>query len=1051
MKYILPVLITLLSISIHASAASSKQILAATGVKNGLIVHVGCGKGELTARLKAGDGCIVHGIDTDPANVKAARGAIRKAGLYGKVSVDTFDGKNLPYADNLVNLIVAEDLGNVPVTEAMRALAPRGIAYIKQGGRWTKTVKPVPVDIDDWTHYLHGPDSNAVARDTVAGPPRRTQWVGGPLFARSHEINSSLAAMISARGRLFYIWDENPIGMTDKRFGENWKLIARDAFNGAVLWKRPIARWDWRQWHAASRWDDHRERAKMLRMLPASLPRRLVAVGNRVYVTLGYTAPVSVLDAETGQELRKLTGTEMTDEILHIDGKLVLRVRTKTSPPEKDVWGNLANVRSQAFLMAVDPKSGKVLWRTKPNSNAPMTMAASGARVCHSDYQRVVCHDLKDGKELWKSETIQGKPGNRGTMGTLVAQEKVVLFTTYGAGKQLPNAGRLHALSAENGKLLWMGPKYRGPGITNPPDLFVADGLVWIGEVPSRMAHTVLELKRQGFDPLTGKVKREITVPKLISWGHHYRCYRSKATERFLILPKRGAEFVDLTGEGHMRHDWLRPPCIYGMLPANGLVYFAPHQCVCYQGVLLSNFNALAPKSTAALPQPATRLQRGPAFGKVSATTPSGKGDWPTYRHDAKRSGLATMAVPDGVKQSWQVQLTGHVTPPVAAGGFVLVAERDTHTVHAFQADSGKLAWQYTAGGRVDSPPTICGSLALFGSADGRVYCLRLSDGAEVWRFLAAPCDRRVGALGQIESAWPVHGSVLVQKNIVYFTAGRSSFLDGGIYVYGLDAETGKVLHQARLDGPRSDPQKDQGGAGYMDGAKSDILTSDGSDIYLFQERFGGDLKRYPSPMQKKAKESGGFRVYPPAPQRGSSGKRLLTTHGFLSDVDNEGKYWAYSGKWPGWSRHMGGIIHCQLLAFDTDTLYGLQVFTESIRVRRGRHLGGKGQRLLAHAHNEKNHKKHKWSVFIKMHIKGMVVAGKKIFIAGTPNAIPDSDPLAGIEGRLGTLLKTVSATDGEVLSELKLSAPPVLDGLIAANGRLYVSTRDGKVTCLAR
>ena len=54
-----------------------------------------------------------------------------------------FNGKRLPHIDNLVNLVVIEGEG-VSRAEAMRVLAPRGIALIRRGGSWTRAVKPVP-------------------------------------------------------------------------------------------------------------------------------------------------------------------------------------------------------------------------------------------------------------------------------------------------------------------------------------------------------------------------------------------------------------------------------------------------------------------------------------------------------------------------------------------------------------------------------------------------------------------------------------------------------------------------------------------------------------------------------------------------------------------------------------------------------------------------------------------------------------------------------------------------------------------------------------------
>ena len=40
--------------------------------------------------------------------------------------------------------------------------------------------------------------------------------------------------------------DEGMIGIDN--MPHRWFLTARDAFNGVLLWKRPIAHWDWRHW-----------------------------------------------------------------------------------------------------------------------------------------------------------------------------------------------------------------------------------------------------------------------------------------------------------------------------------------------------------------------------------------------------------------------------------------------------------------------------------------------------------------------------------------------------------------------------------------------------------------------------------------------------------------------------------------------------------------------------------------------------------------------------------------------------------------------------------
>ena len=129
----------------------TRAIIEEAGVKGGLVVHLGCGDGKETARLFAGGSSLVQGLDTDEASVMEARDHLRSEKLYGRITATQFDGRTLPYRDNLVNMIVATAPGSVSRKEMIRVLAPRGIALIKEGRRWSKVVKPG----DDGTKVEH--------------------------------------------------------------------------------------------------------------------------------------------------------------------------------------------------------------------------------------------------------------------------------------------------------------------------------------------------------------------------------------------------------------------------------------------------------------------------------------------------------------------------------------------------------------------------------------------------------------------------------------------------------------------------------------------------------------------------------------------------------------------------------------------------------------------------------------------------------------------------------------------------------------------------------
>ena len=177
------------------------------------------------------------------------------------------------------------------------------------------------------------------------------------------------------------------------------------------------------------------------------------------------------------------------------------------------------------------------------------------------------------------------------------------------------------------------------------------------------------------------------------------------------------------------------------------------------------------------------------------------------------------------------------MSTPVIAGGKVLVANVDAHAIEAFDAASGSLLWSRTVGGRVTSPPTIYDGLAIFGASDGRVYALHSSDGALAWHFDGAPIDRRLLAFDQIESVWPIPGNVLVHHGQCWFAAGRSSYLDSGIFVYCLDPISGKVLRKHTIFSPDPDTGKmrQPEETFRITGLLNDIPSADDTGIFIRQ------------------------------------------------------------------------------------------------------------------------------------------------------------------------------------------------------------------------
>ena len=1004
----------------QAAARQAATLLEKAGVKGGLIVHLGCGDGRLTAALRASDRVVVQGLDADEAKAEEARKHIQSLGLYGPVSVDTFDGKRLPYIDNLVNLIVVEDGAGVAQGEILRVLAPRGVAWFRKSGKWTTIEKPWPRDMDEWTHWLHGPDSNAVSRDKRVGISRNLQWAMGPLWSRHHNLLPSVSAVVSAKGRVFYIIDEAPISV--KGVPDRWSLHARDAFNGLLLWDLPVRNWGWRTWSKV-------EFAGHMRFKgPLQLERRLVAVGDVVYVTLGFDAPVVALDAATGKAIRQYQGTRSASEILCHKGLLILARNVAGDRPGKDI-------------LAVNADTGAILWQRKGHHGVTAHndelsrytdayLAVGDDKVFFLDADHIVALDLASGAEAWR---MARPPVKKGVIGhykfyhanlcTLVHHDgRLFLGQMFpfpdNLNKRQEKTMTILALDAASGKTLW---EYGGATFAHftPPDLFVTDGMVWTFK---RKEACLL-----GLDVRTGEVRREYPA-KSILVGHHARCYRNKATERFYLAGEEGIEYINL-GSGEIDiHHWVRGACRYGILPANGLIYLPTHSCGCHRNVKLNGFLALTshafPRTQTSI---ARRLTKGPGHARVAERGPASAGeDWPVYKHDSRRSNCATTEVPAELAVRWQHTIGGRLTAPVIAGGRVFLASRSSHQVLCLDAGTGVEQWRFIADGPVDTPPTWHKGRVVLGSRGGTVYSLAAADGRLAWSFQAAPDRLRLMAFGSLESPWPLNGSLLVVEDRVYCVAGRSMHLNSGLYAYVLDARTGRPLQQARLE---ADVQP----KGELKGAVlPDILVSNGRHIYMRSMRFS------PEDIRQHEVTRGGRYL-------------LANDGGLLDGTWFNSTFWRYGG------------TPAQMLVFDGKEVYGVRAYRKFVTKSYPHDIfttGKGGYQLFAGAVGgaELGARKRRrraarpadrWTVSLPVRAQAMVLTGQRLYLAGSPDTVDETDPWAALEHRKGGVLGVFSRNDGEKMAEYTLASAPVYDGMAAARGRLYLSTTDGKVLCL--
>ena len=422
---------------------------------------------------------------------------------------------------------------------------------------------------------------------------------------------------------------------------------------------------------------------------------------------------------------------------------------------------------------------------------------------------------------------------------------------------------------------------------------------------------------------------------------------------------------------------------------------------------------------------------------------PAGAADWPAYRHDLARSGVTQEALAAPLHRQW-VHAAAHAPRPAwpepgrelnrlafdcaydvtVAKGLAYFGSSADHKVYAIDLGTGRERWSFFTEGPVRFAPTIEASRLFVASDDGRLYCLSAADGKLLWRFDGGPRQEKIMGNGRMISRWPLRAGVGVEDGVVYVTAGM--WPSEGVYVYALRAEDGTILWENATSGmsyvrqphPGSFSMTGVAPQGYVLGRDGRIFVPTGRNVPAAYDRETGKLLYYRS-----------------APT--GWGNRWGGCWNFLAAG------WLFA-----WRGHIGPDIDVRLGEYPPDKNDGLVVF-DAATGKEKREFTGKFDAVVSGNTLYASGGGNVTAYDLKAWLAGAKAAACTKW--ETPHGraytlIMAGDTLA--VGGKGTVT-TLAAETGRVLwkDEVKGQAR----ALAAADGRLLVSTTEGRIYCYGR
>lgn len=777
--FLLVILICITNFQCSRTINSNENILEKIGVSRGICVVLGDNKGELAIQIARDSELLVYLQLLNSEDVANAREAADNAGYLGsRVFIEKGSYDKIHLANNIADALIAIDQGDqISRAEALRVIHPNGKVILRN----EEITKPFPEGMDDWSHPYHGPDNNPQSEDQIARAPYLTQFLAKPYYAPLTQV------AVASSGRVFKAFGN--IAFHEREEDYLNTLTAFNGFNGTILWKRRLA--------------------------PGVMIHRNTMIATPEILYVGDDKSCKIIDAATGQLNDEITlpvdqagGTfwkwmALEGNILYAQvGKEeqknpVIQMQRKShgwpwnplskgfNQPENP-WGYGHN------LFAIDPKNGKILWRhqeDEPIDSRALVMK-NGKIYIFRFNAYLACLDAKTGDEIWRKtpdndptlfeaiggdQNLQDWRTNFRTAAYLKCSDKALYF----AG---PQVKKLLALSTEDASILWEYP------YNNFQLIIREDGLYGIsGQIDKH--------KSIQFDPLTGEVLAEFETQRR-------GCTRPNGTvDAILYRAEGGSVRLDASSK---RAEWISPmraECQDGVTVANGLLYWWPMTCDCQNSIL--GVTSLGPAGNFDFYKMATTSERlETEVGDLTQVAPlhTTADNWTTFRANNQCTATTDANIEPGGHQLWWYTPKAEVRPtaPVTAGDMVFLSGSDG-IVRALNIDNGETIWKAYTGGAVKHSPTVWQDRVFVGSGDGWVYNFEAKTGRLLWRFNAAPENRKIPVYESLMSTWPVATGVLVEDGIAYFAAGIVNY--DGTYVYALDAISGEIIWQNNTSG----------------------------------------------------------------------------------------------------------------------------------------------------------------------------------------------------------------------------------------------------------